>query len=251
MGYINGFELLKFMLSEEIKNNNFKKLLSTVDKEKIFRKVDEYFPDTKKYRSFFITNSPIEEENLAKLKESEKDIILNLNPNISRHTMKPDEIIGKLLALKAKYPNVPMIYNYLGNAYGINGQEKEAYDIFSETVKKFPNYIFGKTALAEYYLNTNNCKKAADVFDNKFEITQHFPPETDTFHVSEVRAFYYTVGKFFANINKIEMTYKSYFLLSEVEPDHDVTKMLGFEIIAYEVSEFTKKSSSKRRKRKK
>jgi len=37
------------------------------------------------------------------------------------------------------------------------------------------------------------------------------------------------------NIGKIEMAYKSYFLLGDMNIDHKTTEILGQEIIAYEL----------------
>ena len=109
-------------------------------------------------------------------------------------------------------------------------QTKNYYNTLIETIEKFPDYIFGKISLSEYYLNTNKYEKISDVLDNKFEITQHFPTETNVFHVSAVRGFYYVTGRYFANIGKIERAYKSYFLLEDIDANHKTTEILGQEI---------------------
>ena len=118
-------------------------------------------------------------------------------------------------------------------------QQKKYLRILFETREKFPDYLHGKISLAEYYLS-----------DNKFEITQHFPVGTEVFHLSAVRGFYYITGRYFAKVGKIELAYKSYFLLSDLDIDAQATRILGYEIIGYEIRGLRKKMRThKRRKR--
>ncbi len=124
---------------------------------------------------------------------------------------------------------------------------KKYYKILIETIEKFPDYIFGKIALSEYYLNHNRYKEISKILDNKFEITQHFTTDTEIYHISAVRGFYYITGRYFLNIGDIEMAYRSYFLLSDINIDHETTEILGQEIIAYELH-LLKKSIDKQKK---
>jgi hypothetical protein len=79
------------------------------------------------------------------------------------------------------------------------------------------------------------------LFDHKFEITQHFPSDTEVFHISAVRGFYYLTGRYFARTGKIELAYNSFFQLSDLDIDHKATEILGQEIMTYEVKELEKK----------
>jgi hypothetical protein len=81
----------------------------------------------------------------------------------------------------------------------------------------------------------------------KIEITQHFPPGTDIFHISAVRGFYYITGRYFEKVGKIEKAYKSYFLLSDLDKNHQTTEILGLEIFSYELDIF-KNGLNKKRK---
>ena len=98
-------------------------------------------------------------------------------------------------------------------------------------------------------MSINRFRKIPDLLDNKFEITQHFPVETKAFHVSTVRGFYYITGRYFANVGKIELAYKSYFLLSDLDIDNPVTRILGQEIIGYELKGLKKKFRTHKRRK--
>ena len=136
---------------------------------------------------------------------------------------------------RKKYPDVPAILNYLSIAFERTNQEEKYYNTLVETNERFPDYIFGKISLGEYYLASEETGKIADLLDHKFEITQHYPSGTEAFHISAVRGFYYVTGRYFARTGKIELAYNSYFLLSDLDMDNVSTEILGQEIIAYEL----------------
>ena len=246
MNYISQYDLIKTISKNDGEYLNHDQLLSTVDRNKIFRKINKINPGLIKHQKFNITEAPVEEKNWSLLKQKEKNKILRLNEKIKK-SLKLDKVIKILLKYKSIYPNVPVIYNYLGIVYERTNQTKKYYDTLIETTEKFPDYLFGKISLSEYYLNNNMYNKISDLFDKKFEITQHFPMETDVFHISAVRGFYYVIGRYFAQIEKIEWAYKSYFLLSDLDSTHETTEVLGQEILAYELREF-KKTLGKREK---
>ena len=82
------------------------------------------------------------------------------------------------------------------------------------------------------YLEVHQLKDSYRILlENKFEITQHYPEGTEAFHISEVRAFYCITGLYFAKVGKIELAYKSYFLLSDLDINAQVTSLLGHPII--------------------
>ncbi|MEA1981290.1 MAG: hypothetical protein U9N54_09990 [candidate division Zixibacteria bacterium] len=246
MNYINQFDLINAISNSDGEYLDHKKLISTVNRHQIIKKNNKTYPEIIKYEKFYITEAPVEEKNWSLIKKNEKKKILRLNEKIKK-LLNLDNVIKKLIEYKTKYPNVPTIYNYLGIAYERSCQTKNYYNTLIETIEKFPDYIFAKISLSEYYLNTNKYKKISDVLDNKFEITQHFPAETDVFHVSAVRGFYYVTGRYFVNIGKIEMAYKSYFLLVDLDTNHKTTEILGQEIIAYELRGL-KKNLAKQKK---
>jgi len=248
MNYINQFKLIKAMLDHKSGYLDYKELLSTVNRHQIMKRIEKSNPELTGVGDFFITEESIEEENWSKLPKKEKRRIARLNEKIKK-SEDLDTVINDLGSYKLKYPDVPAIYNYLGIAYQRANQLKKYYRTLVETREKFPDYIFGKISLAEYYLSDNKIKKIPDLLDNKFEITQHFPVGTEVFHVSAVRGFYYITGRYFAEVGKIELAYKSYFLISDLDIDAQSTEILGHEIIGYELGGLKKKMRNHKRRK--
>lgn len=238
MSYINQLELIKAITNNE--QLDHVRLISTVDRQKVLNKVYKNKPELQDIDKFYITDNPVEEKKWSEIPRKDKKKILNLNSKLKK-SINLDKIIIELTKYKSKYPYVPTIYNYISIAYNIANQTKEYYESLFETIDKFPDYVFGKISLSEYYLNNNEFTKIPRLLDNKFEITQHFPSGTDVFHISTVRGFYYITGRYFAKAGKIEMAYKSYFLLSDLDNNHQTTEILGQEILSYELSIFNKK----------
>ncbi|MBL7112431.1 MAG: hypothetical protein ISS19_10890 [Bacteroidales bacterium] len=223
-------------------------LLSTVDRQKILNKIYKSEPELQDIGKFYITDDPMEEENWSKMLPKDKQKILKLNAKIKK-SINLKKVIFELTNYKEKYQEVPTIYNYLTMAYHNANLPEKYYDSLIETVERFPGYLFGKISLSEYYLNNNEFFKIPRLLDNKFEITQHYPTGKEIFHISEVRGFYFITGRYFAQAGKIEKAYRSYFLLNDLDNNHETTEILGHEILKYELDIF--KDGFNIRKRKK
>ncbi len=246
MNYINQFELIKAMLGHKSEGLDYKELLSTVNRPQIMKRIEKTNPELKGIDDFFITEDPIEEENWSKLPKKEKRKIAKLNEKIKK-SEDLETVIQDLDSYKLKHPDVPAIYNYLGIAYTRANQQKKYLRVLFETREKFPDYLHGKISLAEYYLSVNKFRKIPGLLDSKFEITQHFPVGTEVFHISTVKGFYYITGRYFALAGKIELAYKSYFLLSDLDIDAQTTQILGHAIIGYEMGGLKKKMRTHKR----
>lgn len=229
--YLNQFELIRAL--QEGDAVNFGKLLSTVNRQEVLSKVRKSTTDLNYPARILITEDAVEEENWSKMNGKDKDRIIQL---FSKLRKKPEDVVEELQAFQRKYPNVPAIYNYLSICYQLTKRKEKYSAIVFETVEKFPDYLFGKTALSEYYLNNGHFKKIPVLFENKFEIVQHFSPGTVVFHISAVKSFYYVIGRYFVKAGKIEMAYKSYFLLYDLDKKNDMTAHLGEEIVLFEIS---------------
>ena len=245
MNYINILDLLT-----EITSNGEidpRKILSKVNRQKIIDYVSKNEKELLEPKPIFITNETMEEENWSKMTEKDKEKILKAYSLIHTSTEK---VVNELLEFKRKYPKVPAIFNYLSLGYSLLNEEEKLFSILLETLEKFPNYLFGKITLSEYYLNTGNYKKVPALLDNKFQIAMHYPPNTEVFHISEVRSFYHVTGRYFAKAGKIEMAYISYFLLSDIDFEHEATKVLANEIIHNETDLVRKKFKKHKEKEK-
>ena len=235
MNYIHTSELVKAIYLGGPPNE--RKLLLTADRELISRKIRKLKTIFNRPENLLITEEPMQEENWSKVPENDKASINKLSQKLKKGNTN---VLDELLEFKRKYPNVPALNNYLGICYQQKNEQEKYVSILFETVKEFPNYLFGKTALAEYYLITGEFDKIPAILKNKFALSQHFPPGTKVFHISAVRSFYFVIGKYFVRSGIIELAYKSYYLISDLDPTHIMAKVLGREIVEYEIQELNK-----------
>lgn len=233
MSYINHLKFTQAIFEQRPLDS--KELLSDIRRDLIIKSLQRSKDGLP--RAIQFTNAPIEEENLAKMPRRDKKRLWKLYEQIQEN---PQAVLPKLFELQTQYPDVPAIANYLSLAYRYNHQEELYLSTLLETYERFPDYLFGKTALAEYYLNQQEHRQVSNIFDRKFEIWQHCP-DVKIFHVSEVRSFFSVVGTFFTKSNKIARALYYYCILADIDPNHHTTKRLGDEIIVREFDMFKKK----------
>ena len=237
MSYINQFKLIQEIVRG--RKPNAKKLLAEVDRkaiERALQKTKDGLP-----KPFACTSEPIEEENLAQMPYRDKEKLWDIYDRLKEGAGEVEKELPTLIELRKKYPNVPAIYNYIGLVYFYSKQMEKYFDMLMETMRRFPDYLFGKTALAEYYLNQGQHKEVPKILDRKFEIYLHYPSTETVFHVSEVRAFYSVVGIYYARSKRMARALFCYFILNEVDPEHWATQKLGDEIISIEMAKFRQK----------
>jgi len=244
MNYINQFKLIHNLVQN--KPFNSKELLATVDIQAIIlalQKTKEGVP-----RPFQYTSEPMEEENLSRIPQKDKEHLWKIYDDLPEN---PEKVLPQLLELRERFPQVPCIYNYLASTYAYLKQDQQHLSIIEETIHRFPGYLFGKISLADYYINHNDHKKVPEILSRKFDIYQHYPPNIEVFHISEVRSFYTVVGRYYARSNKIARALFCYFMLEDIDKGHRVVRLLGDEIILKEVEKLknnlSKKAPKKRR----
>jgi len=231
MSYIDTHKLIYCMVTK--KKPNSRELLAEVNRNKLeqaLRKSKDGLP-----QPFVCTNKPIEEKNLAKMPYKDKQLLWVLYHKLKDSGHESEKVLQKLIKLRTKYPNVPAIYNYICLAYANTNQHEKYYQTIIDTYDKFPDYLFGKISAAEYCINNNRYKEVPDIFANKLEIYMHYPKTTMEFHVSEVRAFYSTVGRYYAKSKKIARAIYSYYITNQIDPEHWSTRKLADEIILAEL----------------
>ena len=245
MGYINQFKLIHEMVQE--KPLDSRQLLSDVDKSSIVRALQRSKDGVP--MSFRYTNKPMEEHNLAKMPKKDKKRLWRLYRKIR---ISPETVLPKLIGLKNRYPKAPCIYNYVALAYALLQQEEQNFNILYETTRLFPEYFFGRISIAEYYINHNDHRKIPGIFNNKFEIYEHYPESVEVFHISEARSFYIVIGRYFVRSNNLTRALYCYFTAEQVDPDHWALRQLGDEIVSKELKKLRQDFSRyapKKRKR--
>ena len=169
-----------------------------------------------------ITYEPMEEEEYRQLPHSVKEQLRRLNIEVQR---KPEKVLPELLELKAKYPQVPQIYNFLTVAYAKMGKLEEAEKTARECVARNPDYLFGRINLAEFYLMRGEYEKIPELFNHKYDLKLLYP-ERERFHISEVASFMGVMGLYFAATNQWEIADRYNQVLQEIAPEFPIAKRL-------------------------
>jgi len=139
---------------------------------------------------------------------------------------EPKEAIPKLLKLKAEYPNIPMIYNYLAMAYG-QIRDYSAMEVMCvENYTKNPDYLFAKINYAEMCLGKEEYEKTAEIFDNKFDLKLLYPDRNE-FHISKFEGFTGIVCIYFYKIGKKKPVKILYNSLKEISPDSAIFRRVN------------------------
>lgn len=237
MSYINSFKLIRCMVARERPDS--RALLSEVAQNKIEQSLSKSKDGLP--QPFICTSEPIEEKNLAQMPYKDKQQLWRIYDRLTEFREKSAQEIPKLMELRKKYSNVPAIYNYIGLAYANMNQHEKYYQSIIDTYKRFPDYLFGKISAAEYCINNNRHKEVPAIFDNKLEIYMHYPRTVKEFHVSEVRAFYSTIGIYYARSGKTARAIFSYFIINRIAPEHWSAQKLADEIILIEINRLKKK----------
>ncbi len=241
MAYLNAFKLIEAMLKGEKLDE--KALITAVDKQKIIsalKKSKHGIPKPVPY-----TDEPIEEKNLSLMPRREKEKLWDIYGRLPTMGKNYERALAVLFALREKYPDVPCIYNYISVIYQNTGQTEKLVNILKETTERFPDYLFGKTALAEYYLQNSFISGIPSILEHKFELYLLYP-EKELFHISEVRAFYGLVGMYHAESNHLARAFHCYYLLEELDPDHALTLRLANAIVRKELDVLRQKMSKAR-----
>lgn len=225
--------LMKVLLSRS-KNIDFDKLINTVDWDRVQREQ----PRDGSLPKLLCTNAPMEEENYSKLPEAIKDRLQTLAQTVA---IQPEYVLRQIQLLKKDYPNIPAIYNTEGSAHMIMGNLELFYQVNREALVKFPDYMFAKTALADYYLRKEQFAEIEKLFDGKFHIHQHFPASKQAYHISEIRNFYSIVGVYHAVTGDISKALWCYHLMTQVEGKTPHSTRIAQVVVAEELKVIMKK----------
>jgi tetratricopeptide (TPR) repeat protein len=145
--------------------------------------------------------------NFPAVSPEDEELMATLYHNLHEHPDTIDsencEYFQKLNALHAKYPNNPIILNYITNGYNHLGQQDQVEKLITKTYEKFPDYLFAQTAQANLYLADGFPEKALEVLKGAYTLKQLYPHRT-VFHISEVRAFEYFMVRYFCEIGDFE-----------------------------------------------
>jgi len=173
-----------------------------------------------------ITREPIEDKRYRKLPRDVTDEFERLHALVQIDARKA---IGELPQWIKRYPDIPMLYNYLSVAYAQTGAHREAEQMILENLRRNPEYLFARLNYAEICLARGDYQAVAETRDHKFDL-KLLCPHRKRFHISEFVGFMSVIGRYFAGIGKRETVEKIYEVLQQVAPHDVATRQLHSEL---------------------
>lgn len=183
-----------------------------------------------RFLSYKVTSEPIPDEKLEEMERGDLNAFESICTKISRGKIN-NELIEHIKRLMEKYPEVSKLLNYLGVCYQHLGQHEESIKLIFEVYERFPEYLFGKTAMANYWINQDEHERVEDVFNGVFEL-QSLYPNRGTFHIAEVSAFSVTAGRYFVREGQVDAAREYLNLAKEVNINDPMINLLISEINA-------------------
>ncbi|NGX51598.1 MAG: hypothetical protein K1060chlam2_01470 [Chlamydiae bacterium] len=143
----------------------------------------------------------------------------------SRVQENPWESRKEIEEFREKHPDHPGVLNLLTFIYLSRRKVKRANKLIKENYERNPNYIFARINYADLCLRRYQQKKIAEIFDNKFSLSELYP-DKKVFHVSEFRGFMVLMGFYHLAIGKREAAEGYHYLAARIDPNHPNTKIL-------------------------
>ncbi len=195
----------------------------------------------------------IDQRFLSEKLHEEKSIVLYLNsyaitdepldldyqsaPDFDKHHTRlyfllqdnPKKAVAKLEHLKKKYPDNPILLNFLYTAYNQIGDNDQTEKLALENYQKNPDYLFAKVNYAQFCLEKNDLAQIPIIFDNKFDL-QELYPDRDVFHTTEAINFFAILGFYFIEVGARKQAKLCCKVLKKLAPDLKTTIFLKWRI---------------------
>ena len=142
---------------------------------------------------------------------------------------KPEQAISPLVELITKYPQVPVLYNYLKASYDATGQSEKSEDLLEQLYRQYPDYLFAKTQYAFRCLRQGALEQIPAIFQNKFDLKVLYP-NRNVFHISEFTAFTGLMALYHQSINDSCTAKQHYWRLKKMAPQHKLTAVIQSQI---------------------
>jgi tetratricopeptide (TPR) repeat protein len=141
----------------------------------------------------------------------------------------PEQAISPLVKLITKYPQVPVLYNYLKASYDATGQSDKSEVLLEQLYRKYPDYLFAKTQYAFRCLRLGSLEQIPIIFQNKFDLKMLYP-NREVFHISEFTAFTGLMALYHQSIEDSRTAKKHYWRLKNLAPAHKLTAVIQSQI---------------------
>ncbi|HEX6039206.1 hypothetical protein [Longimicrobium sp.] len=168
-----------------------------------------------------IVHGPLPKEVHTRPSAELRAALPRLNEMIHDH---PRAAVHELREWIAREPN-PMLFNWLGMAYGMLGEVEALRETVRENYARNPRYLFARVNQAQMCVRDGDLAGAREALGASFDIRALLGGRRRV-HVSEFAAYFYVVGLYHLETGDMEAAEGVYDLLAEGAPDETGTDEL-------------------------
>ena len=143
----------------------------------------------------------------------------------------PQEAIPEIIALKERFPEVPLFATFLSVAYAQTGEMAKADEATAEAYEAHPDNLFTRVNYADLCRRRGELDKIPEIFQGTFDL-QALYPQRRAFHISEFVSFTGVIGLYLCAVGRKELARRLHGVMLELAPDDDMTALLGSQLIA-------------------
>jgi tetratricopeptide (TPR) repeat protein len=169
-----------------------------------------------------IVYEPLPQGQHASMSEELRETLPGLH---ERMTDDPGAAVPELRAWIAREPN-PMLFNWLGMAYGLLGDVEAARETARENYRRNPRYLFARLNHAELCLRDGDLAGALQALGGSLDIHAVLGGRRRA-HVSEVAGYFYAAGLYHLASGDRGAAARLYAMLAQVAPEEPATEALG------------------------
>ena len=132
---------------------------------------------------------------------------------------KMDKILlRKIEKLSKEHTNLPQLKKYLSIAYNKMGNSAKSLETIEQLVLEFPDYIYGKLAAADHYIEAELPEQALDYLGKNLDLKEFLPNRTE-FHISEVQAYYFTTVLYAIEIKDLPLAEEKFAVFKDIDAE--------------------------------
>jgi hypothetical protein len=169
-----------------------------------------------------ITNEPMPHPLIRRLPPAERQRV----DDIAIKTQKGRATVEECQALVDRHPDIPVVHNYLANAYQRARMNDKARECTEHTYRRFPDYLFGMINYASYLLADGRVEEVTAILNRRYSI-HLWIRDRRCYHTSEIIAFHGLMVQYFDMVNKPEVSEGYLKIMKQLAPDHPTTRSVA------------------------
>ncbi len=119
-----------------------------------------------------------------------------------RTTSGDPSVIPELKKLIEKYPNYPVISNYLSNCYRRSGKIRQAREVERENLRINPDYLFARVNVAAKYIEDGKLDDVRKILGENLRLSEIHRVDRKI-HIAEWASYYQIVGLYYVDKDEL------------------------------------------------